>query len=321
MARGHHTQLSKVSVVLPTYNGASRGFIRDAIESVVAQSEPGFELIIVDDGSTDNTNELCREYLSDPRVRVLRFSNAGVSAARNAGIAAATGPYVCFLDDDDVWKADKLSKQLDRFALGGKSLGLVYTAIEIIDERGNVVGMQSHPPARNVYRELFYENLVDATSSVMVRSEVLRAVGGFRADVFNRNLQACEDRELWIRIAKSYDVDSVEEPLVMYRTHGKNLSRAEATMEQGELRMLELALAEAPAEIRDERDEIYFAAYSRFAMKNFSLGNCREFRAKYRAAGQHGKAGLGLRLRFVASYAPGLVAIGRAVLRRGMRFK
>ena len=107
--------MTKVSIILTTLNGATRGYLGFAIESVLKQSYRDFELLIVDDGSTDETKKYCEKYLADPRVKYIFQSNRGLGGARNKGIKNSIGKFICFLDDDDVWKADKLQKQIKFF--------------------------------------------------------------------------------------------------------------------------------------------------------------------------------------------------------------
>ena len=101
-----------VSIILPSYNGATRGFLTNAIESVLIQSFQDYELSIIDDGSTDDTKEQCEQYLQMPQVHYVFQENRGPGSARNEGIKASQGEFICFLDDDDVWKCEKLERQI-----------------------------------------------------------------------------------------------------------------------------------------------------------------------------------------------------------------
>ncbi len=302
----------KVSVIITTFNGATRGFLRNAIDSVLAQTEQAFELILVDDGSTDATGDLCREYLGDVRIRYIRQKNQGVAAARNTGISMATQKLICFLDDDDAWKPEKLARQIQEFDRNPQT-GLVYTAIEIVNERGSPVGLQRHPVPDNAYLGLFYENFVDATSSVMVRRDVVEKVGGFRADQFGPDMQACEDRELWSRIAREHLIVAIPEALVVYRMGGQKLSRNLRQMELGELKMLSLALADAPPDVRRQAGAIHANAMRRVAMEYFAVGEYRDFREKVLVLMRSGQAGIPLVARFILSLLPGAVWLVRGL--------
>lgn len=299
-----------VSVVLTTFNGATRGFLREAIESVLAQTESRFELLIVDDGSTDDTRAQCTGYSSDPRVRYIRKENGGLASARNAGIAEAAAELICFLDDDDLWLPQKLERQIARFESESPRPGLIYSAIQVVDASGRKLFVQYHPAPRNFFRGLFYENMVDAPSSVMLSAEALRTVGAFREDVFDRSL-GCEDRELWMRIARKYSVVSIPEPLVCYRLHGQQMSTLQTNMERGELAMLAVALRDAPPEIAAENESIYRNLYTRFAYNRFTLSEYSEFRNHFHTARKHGSVGAGLWARYFLSFVPFAVTLLR----------
>lgn len=303
----------KASVVITTYNGATRGFLRAAIDSVIAQTVQDFELILVDDGSSDSTGEICRGYLADSRIRYVRQENRGVAAARNLGISMASHPYVCFLDDDDLWKPEKLERQLKAFGQGGENVGLIYTAVEILDAGGAVIGLQRHSVPADPYFRLFYENFVDATSSVMVRRDVVERVGAFRANIYGPDLQGCEDRDLWIRIARKHQIVALADVLVTYRLHGQKLSRNLEQMERSESTMLALALADAPASVLAEQDAIRANALRRVAMEYFGIGEYRLFRNRVSRLAELHSPGLSLRVRYAMSLLPGLVKLARSI--------
>ena len=303
-----------ISVILGTFNGASRGFLTQAIDSVIAQSVRDFELIVVDDGSTDGTAEVCHRYTSDPRVRLVRKPNGGIASARNAGIAEARGDLLCFIDDDDVWMPEKLARQLAAFEQETPKPGLVYCAIEITDSEGHVIGAQYHPVPANPYRALFYENVVDATSGVMVSAEALAAVGKFREEIFSGVAQACEDRDLWTRIARKFKIVSIPEPLVRYRMHPVKLSTTADVMEPSEIKMLEVALAEAPDDIKSEKEKIYLSLYTRFAFNRFSTGDYDAFVKHYRTAQTYGHVPAGLRGRYILAIFPPAIPLLRRIL-------
>lgn len=305
-----------ISVVLTTFNGATRGFLGDAIESVLVQTDREFELLLVDDGSTDGTGALCSAYLDDDRVRYLRKENGGVASARNAGIEQARGPLICFLDDDDRWVPEKLGLQRQLFSSHVPTPGLIYTAIQVVDESGRPLYVQSHPARGDLYQQLFYENPVDATSSVMISRDAIRKVGTFREDIFAGALQGCEDRELWSRVAREFPIVSIDKPLTHYRLHSEKLSARQSEMEESELAMLRIALAAAPSPIKDRSSDIYGHTYSRFAMNRFTLGNFAEFRRYCAVARAHGRITLGMQMRYALSFFPFLVKQLRRVVRR-----
>lgn len=207
--------MPKVSVILTTYNRASTGFLEQAIESVLNQTFKDFELLIVDDGSTDNTKEVCRKYLSYERVKYIYQKNRGLAGARNIGIKKSLGKYICFLDDDDVWLPEKLATQISFIEnLDDPKFGLCHTALKLIDQNGKETGeVQSHDASGYIFEELLCENIVDGPSSVLIPKFVFDDIG-----LFDENFGSfVEDYYMWLNIAKKYNVYSVKEPLVLYR--------------------------------------------------------------------------------------------------------
>jgi len=217
-----------VSVIVPAYNSGQ--FLPEAVASALGQTHKHLEVIIVDDGSTDDTPAVIRKLAAHPKVRAVGQDNAGPAAARNRGIEEARGEYVAFLDSDDLWLPEKTEKQLDLFRRN-EALGLVYCLRRgrILDEQGqwtedkerNLRYAQKEGRYRrgNCFRETVEEVFI-ALPSAMVPAGVLRKVGGFDTDLIT-----AEDRHLYARIAHDYPIDYVEEPLVIVRRHGKNLSR------------------------------------------------------------------------------------------------
>lgn len=191
----------RVSVVLPVYNRPVP--VRRAIESVLAQTYQDFEIVVIDDASTDNTVEAIHS-IRDRRVRYIRHDiNRGGSAARNTGIRAGTGELVAFLDSDDEWLPAKLERQVDLFRRQGDQLGLVYTGATRVlpgDRALNVL-----PRHRgDLSRILLTDNVVGGTSTGMVRRSALEQIGGF-----DESLPAMQEMDLWLRIAERYRMDFV----------------------------------------------------------------------------------------------------------------
>jgi glycosyltransferase involved in cell wall biosynthesis len=206
----------RVSIVMPAYNYGR--YLAGAVQSVLAQTFADWELLIVDDGSTDHTADVVRPFLADPRVRYLPQANQGPAVARNNGIAQARGQFVAFLDADDRWLPPKLERQL---ALIEKRLavGLVYAPRRVIDPEGREREYRQPAMYRGrVLAELFRDNFV-CFSSVLVRREALSRAGGFDTKVAHS-----EDWELLLRLAAEWEFDYVDEPLVLYRTGHGNLS-------------------------------------------------------------------------------------------------
>jgi glycosyltransferase involved in cell wall biosynthesis len=206
-----------VSVVIPAYNAEC--FIGETIRSVLKQTYPNFEVIIVDDGSTDGTAEVVKSF-DDVRIKYFYQKNASQAVARNAGINHAQGSFVAFLDNDDIWLPEKLEDQLRLFE-GGKA-GVVFTEIEQIDKNGipveNAKTFALH--RGNIFRILLDHNFI-AVSSVMIKTQLIRNNKLF----FRTGRQGTEDWDLWIRLAKISEFDFVPKPLVKYRVYEESLSQ------------------------------------------------------------------------------------------------
>ena len=206
-----------VSVIIPTYN---RGWVlQEAIDSVLAQDFKDFELIVVDDGSTDNTGEMLDSY--DQDLIVIRQTNRGVSAARNRGIAAAAGRLIAFLDSDDLWLPSKLSRQVDFFNLNPDAV--INQTEEIWIRNGVRVNPKNrhHKFSGMIFEQSLALCLV-SPSAVMMRRSLLDAVG-----LFDEDLPACEDYDLWLRVSWRYPVHLIETPLIIKRGgHADQLSKA-----------------------------------------------------------------------------------------------
>jgi glycosyltransferase involved in cell wall biosynthesis len=196
-----------VSVVIPVFN--RRAAVRCAIKSVLAQTFQDFEIVVVDDGSTDGTPVSVAEF-ADRRIRLLRHErNRGGSAARNTGIRASSAPYVAFLDSDDEWLPTKLQRQLEVFARSNKEqLGLVYTGAEWIYPDGRA-WLRIPRRELDLTRALLTENVIGETSVGMVRRRALDAIGGF-----DESLPSCQDMDLWLRISEQFEANIASEALV-----------------------------------------------------------------------------------------------------------
>lgn len=205
-----------VSVIIPTFN---RGWILgEAVASVLNQDYAAFELIVVDDGSSDETAQILQR-LPD-RIRVLTQKNRGVSAARNRGVAAAAGDLIAFLDSDDLWLPGKLRFQVDFFRNNPQAL--VCQTEEIWVRKGVRVnpGKRHRKPSGMIFRPSLHLCLV-SPSAVMMRRRLFERVG-----LFDETLPACEDYDLWLRVSCRFPVHLIETPLIVKRGgHADQLSR------------------------------------------------------------------------------------------------
>jgi glycosyltransferase involved in cell wall biosynthesis len=209
--------MSIVSVVMTNYNYGR--FIGAAIESVLSQTYNNFELVIVDDGSTDDSDKVINQYTSDRRINYHKQKNAGQALATNKGIELSKGEYIAFLDADDRWVPEKLAMQIPLFR-NNPQTGVVYSSVIAINEEDNIIGgriLRKVPPDKFIEAMLF-EN-VPAFSSSIIRKECFS-----RSGMLNPAYRVCTDYDLWLRIVPYFNFDCVEKPLIYYRIKSKSLS-------------------------------------------------------------------------------------------------
>lgn len=217
---GH--RLPRVSVLVPVYNG--QAYLAEALDSALAQSYRSFEVIVVDDGSTDASGSIARMYAyrSNGRVKLVRQANAGLPAARNAAIAAAQGEFFALLDADDVWLPNHLAHAVAALD-ADPTVGLVHANIERMDAQGRSLGV----PLR------FWNLQSDAYSAVALRHEhvscptaVFRRACVDDVGAFDTRFTGlgCEDRDLWLRIAEGWRLRYLDQVSARYRIHGRNMS-------------------------------------------------------------------------------------------------
>ncbi len=214
---------NRISVIIPTYNRAS--LIERALQSVLDQSYPDLEVIIVDDCSSDNTEEVVTG-LNDDRIKFIKHTkNRGANAARNTGIKAASGEFIAFQDSDDEWMPGKLAKQIEAFKHAPADTGVVYTAFWRMEGKE-----KSYTPSRDVLttngfllEELLKRNFI-TTQSILVKKTCFDEVG-----LFDEAMPRLQDWELLLRLSKHYPFLFIDEPLVnVYHTPGNITSNQEA---------------------------------------------------------------------------------------------
>jgi glycosyltransferase involved in cell wall biosynthesis len=201
-----------VSVVITCYNYGK--YLERCLESVLSQTYSDIEIIIVNDGSTDNTDEVISKFTKVKNLIYIKQCNAGQANAKNAGINEATGSYIAFLDADDLWSPDKLEKQMDKFA--NMNVGVVYSRAKYIDENNDIVneeitGRYLQPRRGKVTNWLLYDNFVPFSSSI-IRRECLDRFGSF-----DETLAMGIDWDLWLRLSTCFEFDYVHEQLLFYR--------------------------------------------------------------------------------------------------------
>lgn len=216
----------KVSVIIPAWNGER--YLKEAIESILGQDFADFELIIVNDGSTDRTPEIAAEFLRDLRVKVLTQQNGGVVSARNAGLRASRAEFVAFLDADDIAKPDRLSKQVT-YLTKHPDVAAVGSFITHFNEHGRAFRVEKFPIGLEQVTSGLEKRNTLAQPAVMLRREMALAVGGYR-DAFRFG---AEDYDLWLRLSESHWLDNLPEALTLYRIHTDSMTyrrRGEQTL-------------------------------------------------------------------------------------------
>ena len=231
-----------ISVIIPAFNRAHT--LPKALDSVLSQTLKPREIIVVDDGSTDETNTVLANY---PGLCIISQDNRGVSAARNVGIEKAGGEWLAFLDSDDEWLKEKLEKQWDTICIDDK---LICHTEEIWIRNGQRVNpMKKHKKFGGIIYERCLPLCVISPSSVMIHRSVFEDVG-----VFDESLEVCEDYDLWLRICAKYSVLFIDEPLIVkYGGHEDQLSRKYWGMDRFRVKALEKMMSFGALNDEDEK--------------------------------------------------------------------
>ena len=243
-----------VSVIIPAYNAAP--FIGTALDSVAAQTRRPDEVVVVDDGSTDDTAEIVRRWARQSGIcaKLVRQRNRGLAAARNSGLSVASGDYITFLDADDVWLRAKTEKQVE-FMESHQECDLLFSDYEIHDVGGarapafhNVV----HPKRGDVFLPLYTTDIFCWVGTVMFRSRLLRE--GFR---FNPQYRMTEDYDAWLRLSLKYRFDYLDDVLAEWRRNPGSLSSKTCAIYAMETimlrRIIPIAAGRLPRRAADER--------------------------------------------------------------------
>ena len=229
-----------VSVVTATYNMGQ--YLPQAVGSVLAQTHPHVEIVVVDDGSTDGTPAICAQLAAqDPRVRIHRQENAGQAKAKNMGVRLSRGEFVAFLDADDLWIADKLERQLPLFA-GRPSVGVVYSDYACMDGDGRPLHKNpTHMHRGRISGKLLIENFVSFPTAI-VRKECLERHG-----VFDETFGMGIDYDLWLRLSAHYDFDFVDAATIRYRIWAGQMSKNYRKRYQSAIGIMQRFLDSNPA--------------------------------------------------------------------------
>lgn len=300
-----------VSVIIPVYNGEK--YISQTLDSVFAQTFQDFEVIVVDDGSTDGTEAALRPYAG--RIILLKNDHGGPAASRNLGINAARGDLVAFLDADDLWLPTKLENQV-AFATAHPEYGIITTDAATFDETGVTeysAAACKHIPSGYVLKDLLFDNWI-GTSCAMVRRECFTKVGTFDQDAFVRG----EDWVMWMRIAAVYPVYFLDDVLIHYRVHSQSYSRANLEKQFRDLfvnfdKVERLVPQLSPALLREARFKVCLRRGSE-DLRNMELERARsKLRMALRYRRWHAKT---LILLGIACLPPGVVRVLKSMAKR-----
>lgn len=259
--------MAKISVIIPAYNKAR--LTVETVESVLAQTYKNIEVIVVDDGSTDDTRKCLEPYFT--RIRYIYKKNSGACSARNQGLRLSSAEYVGFLDCDDIYLPQKVEHCV-KYLEEHPDCGFVHTAAYFIDGMGRIVSKYSHPQSRRagwVYRRLLNRNFI-CNSTVIAR----RSCFG-RAGVFDEKVFTPADWDMWLRLAKVYPLGYIDEPLTKYRVSASFIFANLDLAEKEELQVINKAFRFSPEIKKRERGKILSNIHRRFAM-NYFLNNKRD---------------------------------------------
>ena len=262
--------MPKISVVIPTYNRAD--LISETLDSVLAQTYRDFEVIVVDDGSTDDTIKLLSKYGQD--IRIIGQENQGAGSARNTGIREAKGEFIAFLDSDDLWLPKKLERQI-AFLDRNRDLSWVYTDVEVFDgESGRklyILGQCSRLYEGDILPYLFLKNFIPS-STLLVRRSIFNEIGAFKT------LPMAQDCDMWLRIAALYPVGLIAEPLARYRIHRERISSGHKwkTKFNIHITIIEQACAREPARLAPIKNQAFSQLCLKTGSERLSAGNLTE---------------------------------------------
>jgi glycosyltransferase involved in cell wall biosynthesis len=251
-----------VTVIIPAFNAART--IDETLRSVRSQTHRRLEILVVDDGSVDATAEIVRSHAAeDRRIRLIQQPNLGVAAARNRAIAEATSDYVAPIDADDLWRPDKIEKQLARLHRDGETVALVYAWCAVIEENSRIVVAVPGPThTGNVVHEILAGNFPGNGSTVLMRKAAVIEAGGYDPSLRARSAQGVEDWQLYFRIATRHEFSVVPEYLTGYRKTAAGMSADLLQMLRSRDLLAEEMRNRYPeytAEIKDAR--LYFLSY------------------------------------------------------------
>ncbi len=225
---------ARVSVVMAVHNGER--WLTDAIQSVQAQSEGNFELLVVDDGSTDLTRPIVESLRSDDaRIKLVPQPHRGLAAALNHGLTAASAPLIARLDADDLAHPSRLSRQADELE-ARQDIAVLGTWAKVIDADGRQIGARQPPADHASLRRALRTGNPLIHSSIMARTDLIRDVGGYRADFVG-----AEDYDLWLRVSEHASLANLPEELTSYRSHRNGISQSNALRQALSVRLAQFS--------------------------------------------------------------------------------
>jgi hypothetical protein len=237
-------------VVVPAYNAEKT--VGETLESALAQTYENIEVIVVDDGSTDDTGGIVKEVAStDKRVRIIEQANAGVAAARNTAILQSSGDFIAPLDADDLWHPSSIEKRMNVLVGGGSNMSAVYAGSRVIDEDSYVIGsLQIFTYEGYIFGPLLCQNIVGNGSNLLMRKNAILAVGGYDSGLRAAGAEGCEDELLQLRLASQYAFGCVPEYLTGYRQRPGAMSSDAVRMFDSEQRVFKQVEAIAPTVLK-----------------------------------------------------------------------
>jgi len=268
-----------LSAVIPTFDNAD--MVVEAVRSVLDQTWPRVEAVVVDDGSTDDT--LDRLGAFGDRIRIVRQEHRGPAVARNAGIRASAGEYIGFLDSDDLWMPEKVEKSVDALRSNPEA-GVAYTGVRIREtDTGRAYPLAQYTTSGWMARDLFLECKGVNTSTLVVRRECLDAVGGFDEEFFR-----AQDWDIMVRLAEKFQYVHVPDALTERRLHNRSLSVTHQDLyAKYNLLVIRKALARNPELYETLKDDALARAYHRFGMLHYAEFRLKEARAEFRRSLSH----------------------------------
>jgi len=262
---------AKISVIIPNFNYGR--FIGEAIESVLVQTYQPIEIIVIDDGSTDDSVKIVESF--GKKVKLIKQENGGVGKARNTGVKNSKGDFLAFLDADDRWLPQKIERQMEHFRLD-PDIGLITTAMSEFDKNGNITSQFTEGKNGWCAKDmlLMFPVVIGPGSTALLKRRVIEQVGGFDE---NKQMYPSEDWEFCYRVAQKFKVYVVSEVLVEYRNHGGNGHLKVPHFERGMLLAFEKTFLYASPDIQKLKNQAYGNLHKILAGSYFQAGDYTQF--------------------------------------------